>query len=471
MSGGPESDTLESARRALSVAGGETLVTVTRERSLLLRFARSSPTQATAVEDLTLEVATLVDGHLGRAQTNSATDESLRACAAAAAEAAHAGRAGGGGGTVLTAWPEPASPRSGGAGWDPETAALDPRRGGEQLAAAFERCARAGAEAHGVWTAGEVETAIASSHGSEMLERVTDAFMKVTAIAPAGRSGYAASTSVSSSDLDGAALADRAAAKATLRGEAAALPAGRVPGRARGRPPSASCSSGSATPRSTASLTSRGAARSATASGRASPLRRSTSPIRHAIRARSRAAFDAEGVPKSPLPLIQDGVAHAVVHDTRSAALAGTRSTGHALAAGGAPEGPLPTNLVLAGGAAADEAELCEPIERGIYVTRLWYTNPVRPREALITGVTRDGTFLIEDGAITRPLADMRMTDSVLSILDRCQELARVPALTSAGEFYGRRNVDRDGGPGDTQRDALHRLSAPAEASLRGVAT
>ena len=116
-------------------------------------------------------------------------------------------------------------------------------------------------------------------------------------------------------------------------------------------------------------------------------------------------AFDAEGVPKAPLPLIQDGVAHRVVHDTRSAALAGASTTGHALAPAGSPDGPLPTNLVLIGGGAADEQELCHPVERGIYVTRLWYANLVRPREALVTAVTRDGTFLIEDGAGDPPVA------------------------------------------------------------------
>jgi predicted Zn-dependent protease len=150
-------------------------------------------------------------------------------------------------------------------------------------------------------------------------------------------------------------------------------------------------------------------------------------------------SVDAEGVPKAPLPLIQDGVAHGVVHDTRSAALCGARSTGHALVPGGNAAGPEPLNLVLIGGGAADEAELARPIERGVYVTRLWYTNPVREKETLLTGVTRDGTFLIEDGVITRPIEDMRMTDSVLSILDRCEDLGAASRLTSEGEFYGRR--------------------------------
>ena len=131
----------------------------------------------------------------------------------------------------------------------------------------------------------------------------------------------------------------------------------------------------------------------------------------------AQASFDAEGTPKAPLPLIQDGVAHRVVHDVRSAALAGESSTGHALAPGGDPSGPHPTNLVLIGGGAAGEEELCAPVERGLYVTRLWYENVVRPKETLVTAVTRDGTFLIEDGRITRPVRDLRLTDSALSIL------------------------------------------------------
>ena len=63
----------------------------------------------------------------------------------------------------------------------------------------------------------------------------------------------------------------------------------------------------------------------------------------------------------------------------------------------------------------------------------------MRPREALVTAVTRDGTFLIEDGRITRPLQDLRLTDSVLGILARTQALGARQQLTSDGELYGRR--------------------------------
>jgi predicted Zn-dependent protease len=129
------------------------------------------------------------------------------------------------------------------------------------------------------------------------------------------------------------------------------------------------------------------------------------------------------------------------VHDVRSAAVAGARSTGHATEPGGGPAGPRPLNLVLSGGGAATAEALCEPIERGIYVTRFWYENVVRPRETLFTAVTRDGTFLIEDGRIGPPLRDLRVTDTLLGVLSRVQDLGARQELTSEGEFYGRRDA------------------------------
>jgi predicted Zn-dependent protease len=129
------------------------------------------------------------------------------------------------------------------------------------------------------------------------------------------------------------------------------------------------------------------------------------------------------------------------VHDTRSAARAGggARSTGHATAPGGSGFGPHPANLVLIGGGAADEAELIAPIERGIYVTRFWYVNPVHEKQTLLTGMTRDGTFLIEDGTIGRPLRDVRFTDSVLRILEATEALTAAQRLVAEADFYGRR--------------------------------
>jgi predicted Zn-dependent protease len=91
----------------------------------------------------------------------------------------------------------------------------------------------------------------------------------------------------------------------------------------------------------------------------------------------------------------------------------------------------VPTNLVLIGGEAADEHELVAPIERGLYVTRLWYVNPVRERDALLTGMTRDGTYLIEDGRITQPVRDVRFTDGVLRLVAATEALGARQRLVS----------------------------------------
>jgi PmbA protein len=446
------SDALELARRALAAASGEALATVARERSTMLRFARSRPTQATSVDDLTVEIAVLRGGHVGRAATNRTDRDALADCARAATLAAEAAAAAAGEGHY-PGFPAPATPR-GHEGFDAATARLDPRTGGDALAAAFravdtgggETTAAGGAPASeavelgGIWTAGDVETAIASSSGIELSDRVTDAFMKTIATAPNGRTGYAAQSGVAAGALDPAALAARAVDKATRPGEPASLEPGDY---TVVMEPHAVLDLlwvlGETAFDGLAHAEGRGALSDKLGTRVVSPaINLSDSPRFQTTLPR---AFDAEGVPKAPLPLIQDGVAHSVVHDVRSAAIAGgaTATTGHALVAGGQAAGPRPSNLVLIGGGATDEAELCAPVERGIYVTRLWYANVLRPTESLFTAVTRDGTFLIEDGQITRPLDDMRITDSALAILSHVQALGARSVLTRDGELYGRR--------------------------------
>jgi predicted Zn-dependent protease len=305
---------------------------------------------------------------------------------------------------------------------------------------------RHGLQAHGVWTAAETERAIATPAGGS-LDRSTDALMKVICIAPSGRSGYATAMGVKASALEAAQLAERAAGKALMAGEPVELPPGEYPVVL--EPRAVGCLLellGDTALDGLAHAEGRGAFVGRLGETVAAPaINLADSPY---FRSTLPRAFDAEGTPKRPLPLIQDGVARAVVHDVRSAALADTESTGHALEPGGGSEGPRPRNLVLAGGGAHDFDELCAPIERGIYVTRFWYENVVRPKETLFTAVTRDGTFLIEDGRIAAPLRDLRVTDTLLGVLSRVQALTARQQLTSEGEFYGRRDPSGTVAPG-----------------------
>jgi PmbA protein len=458
---------LELAGRAVGAARGDALAHVVRERSLMLRFADGRPTQATAVDDVSVELAVVRNGHVGRASTNSPDTAALAECArraeAAAEAAAAASRRGvhpgfgaepGAGGAGFGAGPPaPASPGPGASappgpgasasarlhrGHDPATAALDPSIGGAALHAAFAVAARHGLSAHGIWSAAEQERAFASSSGHDGVDRTTDAFMKVICIAPGGRSGYASRTAVAAASLEPERLADVAAAKAAVPGEPAELPPGEytvvMESHAVGWLLDLL---GVTALNGLAHAEGRGALAGRLGQTVTVPaINLADSPRAAATLPR---AFDAEGVPKAPMPLIEDGVARAVVHDRHSAALADAESTGHATVPGGHPHGPRPVNLVLAGGGAAGADELCAPVERGIYVTRLWYANVVRPKETLITAVTRDGTFLIEDGRVSRPLRDLRLTDSVLGILSRVSDLTAGQELTSDGEFYGRR--------------------------------
>ena len=429
---------LELAERALRHTTGEAQATVIRERSLLSRFARSVPTQATEVDDTTVQFLSVHDGHTGAADTNDLTDDGLRDAARRAAGAASAAARAAGGRGEYPGLPAPATWRPH-EGFDAATARLDPATAGNALRAAFDACAERGLEAFGVWTAGFVATAIASSTGVRARDGVTDAYMKVVARDAAGRSGWGAEAAVAAGALDPGAIARRAAAK--VRGEDPLdLPPGEYPVVLEADAVGTLLDflgflgfNGLAHAEGRGALDGRLGTRVA-----ASCISLADSPRFARTLPRS---FDAEGVPKAPLPLIQDGIAHRVVHDTRSAARAGggAKSTGHALAPGGSGFGPVPTNLVLIGGGSADEAELARPIERGLYVTRLWYVNPVHEKTALLTGTTRDGTFLIEDGRISRPVKDVRFTDSVLRLLGATDALSARQRLVAEGDFYGRR--------------------------------
>ncbi len=140
-------------------------------------------------------------------------------------------------------------------------------------------------------------------------------------------------------------------------------------------------------------------------------------------------AFDYEGVPKQRVVLIDHGIAHAVVYDSFTAAREGKPNTGHALPAPNS-YGPLPLNTMLEAGDASLE-ELIKGVDHGIYVTRFHYTNTVHPVKTLFTGMTRNGTFLIEHGELTRPVKNLRFTQSILDALRGVQAVGRerIPSM------------------------------------------
>ena len=126
-------------------------------------------------------------------------------------------------------------------------------------------------------------------------------------------------------------------------------------------------------------------------------------------------AFDFEGVPRQRVDLIREGVAAGVVYDTETAAREGRESTGHALPAPN-PYGPFPLHLFVGAGDTPKEAML-KSMDRGLWVTRFHYVNVVHSRQGILTGMTRDGTFLMEGGELTRPVRNLRFTQNALEAL------------------------------------------------------
>ena len=135
--------------------------------------------------------------------------------------------------------------------------------------------------------------------------------------------------------------------------------------------------------------------------------------------------FDFEGVPKKKVVYIDKGVAKGVVHDLASALKAGTKSTGHAVTANESDEGAFGFNIFMAPGKASHD-KMVAGIKRGILVTRFHYINGlIDTRNSVLTGMTRDGTFLVENGEIVCGLKNLRFTDSFTRAFKSVQAISK----------------------------------------------
>jgi predicted Zn-dependent protease len=149
--------------------------------------------------------------------------------------------------------------------------------------------------------------------------------------------------------------------------------------------------------------------------------------------------FDFEGVPKRRATFFEEGVVKEVTYDSFTGGREGKDSTGHGLVAPNT-EGPVPINLFMKGGESSLE-EMVRSVRKGIYVTRFHYTNVVEPMKTVLTGMTRDGTFLIEEGEIKRPIKNLRFTESVLRALSRVSAISKDRRTCSEGTVYSRRFI------------------------------
>jgi predicted Zn-dependent protease len=127
--------------------------------------------------------------------------------------------------------------------------------------------------------------------------------------------------------------------------------------------------------------------------------------------------FDGEGSPTRRVLLVDRGSPTGPVTDRATAVRLALENSGHALAQPN-PDGPRPQHLaILCGGSSAEE--LVSRVERGLLVSDLHYVNLIEPRELLLTGVTRNGAYWIENGRVTHAVKNLRFTESLVGALER----------------------------------------------------
>jgi predicted Zn-dependent protease len=161
----------------------------------------------------------------------------------------------------------------------------------------------------------------------------------------------------------------------------------------------------------------------------------------------SGAPFDGEGVPRRRVTLVENGVirnlvyARSTVHQVNNSEwkskLGEVSPTGHGFPL---PNeiGDAPMNIVFAGPSSAEEKTINEMVsstERGILVTRLWYIREVDPYEKILTGMTRDGTFLIEGGTVKNGIRNFRFNQSLIDLLSSVEQMGR-PVRASGEESF-----------------------------------
>jgi predicted Zn-dependent protease len=404
------SQELDIAQQVLSYAvpsGAQVEVSVDRYAVALTRFANSFIHQNIADTTTSVRLRLHLDGRTATGSTTLTSAAGLRGLVERTLAACRLCPPDPG-------WPGLAPPAAlaGEGAYDEATAAASPDERAERVRDFVS--AAGGLETAGFCRSAQWAGAVANSAGQAVTGRTAQAQMDGIARLK-GADGVARTSAGRLSDIDGAALGTRAAGKARAATDPVELPAGRyelvleptavvdlldnlayfgfngkafnerlsfvAPGEAQFDPAVTIASEGPE------------------AGGPGGP-------------------FDTEGTPKRRLVLVDSGITRAVAHDRRTAAEAGTESTGHAGRAS-ATQGPMANALSLApapspSGVDLDGsvAALASEVDRGVLVSDLWYTRVLDPKTLIVTGLTRNGVWLIEQGKVTRPVRNFRFTQS-----------------------------------------------------------
>jgi predicted Zn-dependent protease len=403
----------------------EALVSVDHAR--LTRFANSEIHQNVAETNGALNLRVAIGKRVGVASSNRLDEDGLRRLAETAVAIARNS-------AELEDWaglPEPTPITARPAGWAAGTAEATPELRAEGVRAVIAAADAAGVRAFGSFSTSAEHLAIVSSHGIHAVGQRTSAQLLSVMMAADGGSGYAEQAGVDVASIDPAAIGREAADKA----RASANPVAVDPG------DWTVVLEEYAVVDILSMLGYMGFSALAVQEERSfsEPGRRVGSDLVSIVDdghdpATLPMAFDYEGVAKERVSLIDRGVCRDVVFDAQTAARAGRASTGHGLPAPN-PYGPFPLNMAMAAGDTPRE-QLVRGLDRGLLVTRFHYTNPVHPKLAIVTGMTRDGTFYVENGEIKGPVRNLRFTQSYLEALAATSAISR-ERRTLKGDFGG----------------------------------
>jgi len=413
-------DALALAERVLVHAetegASEAEALVMSEDAALTRFANSQIHQNVAETNVTINLRFVAGKRVGVASSGRTDDEGLQRLAANAASIARVVE-------ELEDWaglPEPTPIEDVPAAFAPATAEASPELRADGVRAVIAAADEAGVTAYGSFSTGTDTTAVANSKGVRASGTRTVAQLLTVSMGPDGGSGYAEQAAVDATVIDAAALGREASDKARATANAVAIAAGDYP----------VVLEEYAVVDLLDMLGYLGFSALAVQEGRSFvEIGRKIGSDLISIVDDGRdptglpMGFDYEGVAKQRVTLLDAGVCRGVVYDSQTAAHDRVNSTGHGLPAPN-PYGPFPLNQVMAAGTASRQ-ELIGGLDRGLLVTRFHYTNPVHPKLAIVTGMTRDGTFLVEGGRIVGPVRNLRYTQSYLEAIAGTVAVAR----------------------------------------------
>ncbi|MGH9377317.1 MAG: TldD/PmbA family protein [Terriglobia bacterium] len=400
----------------------ETEASITGTSYSLTRFANNAIHQNVSEEDLNISVRAVSDHRTARASTNKTDDDSIRETCEAALELARLQPPD----PEMLPLPGPQTYRVVNR-LDQETAQLSPQVRAETVRQVIDRAEKDHLTAAGVFSSGSSAQALYNSRGISAFHEESVSEFSVTMLGETS-SGWAKRTGQQGRTLGVDELADRAARKALSSREPREVPAGKYTVILE---PSAVMDllgfflldfGGLAVDEQRSCFTGRVGAK---VMGENIQIH---DDVYHP--SQSGAPFDGEGVPRQRVTLVENGVVKNLVYCRQTAQKMKTQPTGH-----GFPlpneYGEAPLNLVFEGGHHSEE-EMIRSTTRGLLVTRFWYIREVDPYTKILTGMTRDGTFLIEDGELKYGVKNFRFNQSLLEMLNQV-EMMSAP-VRAAGE-------------------------------------